>query len=71
MSPAAALRTGPAAAVLLGVDRTTGTLEAGKQADIVAVAGDPLADIHATEKVVFVMKGGKVYKDVRTSSSIH
>ena len=66
MSPAAALRTGPAAAVLLGVDRTTGTLEAGKQADIVAVAGDPLVDIRATEKVVFVMKGGKVERDARS-----
>jgi len=65
MSPAAALRTGPASAVLLGIERATGTLEAGKQPDVVAVAGDPLADVSATEKVVFVMKGGKVYKDKR------
>jgi imidazolonepropionase-like amidohydrolase len=65
LSPAAALRTGPASAELLGISRTTGTLEAGKQADVVAVAGDPLADITATERVVFVMKGGKVYKDAR------
>jgi imidazolonepropionase-like amidohydrolase len=63
MSPAAALRAGTSvAAALLGVDRTAGTLEAGKDADIVAVAGDPLADIRATEKVTFVMRGGKVLR---------
>ena len=39
-----------------------GTLEKGKDADIVAVPGDPLKDIHATEKVLFVMKGGSVFK---------
>jgi imidazolonepropionase-like amidohydrolase len=39
-----------------------GTLEPGKDADIVAVSGDPLADIHATEKVLFVMRGGKVLR---------
>jgi imidazolonepropionase-like amidohydrolase len=65
MSPAAALRTGPASAVLMGIARDTGTLEAGKQADVVAVPGDPLADVTATERVIFVMKGGKVYKDSR------
>jgi imidazolonepropionase-like amidohydrolase len=39
-----------------------GTLEPGRYADIVAVDGDPLADITVMEKVVFVMKGGEVYK---------
>jgi imidazolonepropionase-like amidohydrolase len=39
-----------------------GTIEAGKLADIVAVPGDPLADILVMEKVEFVMKGGVVYK---------
>jgi imidazolonepropionase-like amidohydrolase len=63
MSPAAALRTGPASALLLGIDRTTGTLEVGKQADVVAVPGDPLADVTATERVIFVMKGGRIYKN--------
>jgi imidazolonepropionase-like amidohydrolase len=63
MAPAAALRSaGPAAADLLGLAATIGTLEKGKEADIVAVPGDPLADIRATENVLFVMKGGKVFK---------
>jgi len=62
LSPAAALRTIPAAADLLGLSNQIGTLEKGKEADIVAVPGDPLKDIKVTEKVVFVMKGGKVYK---------
>ena len=65
MSAGAALLTGPAAAVLLGVDKITGTLEVGKQADIVAVPGDALADIKATERPVFVMKGGVVYRNER------
>jgi imidazolonepropionase-like amidohydrolase len=63
MSPAAALRSaGPAAADLLGLSAMIGTIEKGKEADIVAVPGDPLADIRATENVLFVMKGGKVFK---------
>jgi imidazolonepropionase-like amidohydrolase len=63
MAPAASLRAGTSvAAALLGVDRVAGTLEAGKEADIVAVPGDPLADIHATEHVTFVMRGGKVIR---------
>ena len=65
MSPAAALMSGPAAATLLGLDKVTGTLEAGKQADIVAVPGDVLADIRATEKPVFIMKGGQVFRNDR------
>lgn len=64
MTPAAALRAATSVdAALLGLEGTIGTLEAGKQADIVAVPGDPLADIKATEKVGFVMKGGKVYRN--------
>ena len=46
---------------LLGVADRTGTLAAGKFADIVAVAGNPLLDMHATEHPVFVMKEGTVY----------
>jgi imidazolonepropionase-like amidohydrolase len=51
------------AARLLGWDRNAGSLAAGKWADIVAVPGDPLADIKNIEKPpVFVMKNGVVYK---------
>jgi len=39
-----------------------GTVEVGKLADLVAVPGDPLADIKVTERVGFVMKGGVVYR---------
>ncbi len=63
MTPAAALRAGTQVdSVLLGLEKQIGTLEAGKAADVVAVPGNPLADIHATERVAFVMKGGTVYK---------
>jgi imidazolonepropionase-like amidohydrolase len=60
MTPAAALRTIPAAADLLGLGNLIGTLEAGREADIVAVPGDPLKDIRLTERVSFIMKGGKI-----------
>jgi imidazolonepropionase-like amidohydrolase len=63
MTPAAALRSaGPSAADLLGLGDRIGTLEKGKEADIVAVPGDPLADIRATEKVFFVMKAGRIVR---------
>jgi imidazolonepropionase-like amidohydrolase len=53
------------AAKFLGWDKNLGSLTPGKRADTVAVSGDPLTDIHATEKVVFVMKNGVVYKQGR------
>ena len=63
MSPAAALRSATAvAAQLLGVDDRLGTLAAGKTADVVAVPGNPLDDIRATEHVSFVMKDGVVVR---------
>jgi len=46
------------AATLLPLD--AGSIEAGKLADIVAIDGDPLKDVSAMERVVFVMKGGKM-----------
>ena len=62
MSPLDALRSATVnAADLLGVsDR--GLIAAGKLADLVAVPGDPLRDITATERVSWVMQGGKVIK---------
>ena len=50
------------AAELLGLSDKIGSLEAGKLADIVAVPGNPLKDIHKMEKVAFVMKAGVLYK---------
>jgi imidazolonepropionase-like amidohydrolase len=49
-------------AKLLGWDKNLGSLTPGKWADIVAVSGDPLNDIHNMEKVVFVMKNGVIYR---------
>jgi imidazolonepropionase-like amidohydrolase len=62
MTPAAALRTTANSAALLGLETSLGTLTAGKLADIVAVPGNPLTDITATERVSFVMKEGKIVK---------
>jgi imidazolonepropionase-like amidohydrolase len=50
-------------AELLGWTKDAGTIDAGKFADLVAVNGDPLADIGVMERVVFVMKGGEVVKN--------
>jgi imidazolonepropionase-like amidohydrolase len=49
------------AAELIGISDNAGTLEPGKWADIVAVEGDPVQDMHAMGKMRFVMKEGKVY----------
>jgi imidazolonepropionase-like amidohydrolase len=51
------------AADLLGWTDRVGTLEPGKFADIIAIDGDPLADVHVLENVRFVMKGGEVIKN--------
>ena len=50
------------AARLLGIDKQRGTLEEGLAADIIAVPGDPLADIDALRQVVFVMKNGRIIR---------
>ncbi|MDB5688196.1 MAG: amidohydrolase [Sphingomonas bacterium] len=47
-----------------GLKAVTGTIAPGMEADIIAVDGNPLTDITALRKVVFVMKGGTVYKNV-------
>jgi imidazolonepropionase-like amidohydrolase len=63
MTPAQALRSATAsAAELLGWSDQVGSIEPGKFADMVAVPGDPLADVSVLERVDFVMKGGTVYK---------
>jgi len=51
------------AATMFGKDNEVGTLEPGRYADIVAVKGDPLADITVMEHVAFVMQGGRIVKD--------
>ena len=68
MKPEDALRTVAASADLLGWGDRIGTLEPGKIADVVAVPGNPLDDIHVTEHVIFVMKEGAVYRNDRTGS---
>jgi imidazolonepropionase-like amidohydrolase len=63
MTPRQALRSATtSAAELLGWSDQVGSIESGKFADIVAVPGDPVADITLLEKVDFVMKGGQVYR---------
>ena len=49
-------------AELFGIAAEAGTLEPGKLADLVAVSGDPLADISALRDIDFVMKSGAVAK---------
>src|SRR5436853_1213242 len=51
------------AAELFGIAQKTGTLEKGKFADVIAMPGDPTADITATERVSFVMKEGKIIRN--------
>jgi len=64
MQPIDALRSGTSNdADLLGIAQAVGTLEKGKRADIVAMPGDPTADITATERVSFVMKDGKIIRN--------
>jgi imidazolonepropionase-like amidohydrolase len=65
MTPIEALRAATInGAELTGRSKDIGSIEPGKYADIVAVDGDPLADITVMEKIKFVMKGGEVWKAV-------
>lgn len=57
------------AAESLNLGREIGTIAPGFEADIIALDGDPLQDITAVRRVVFVMKGGKIYKNVVTTQS--
>jgi imidazolonepropionase-like amidohydrolase len=63
MAPMAAIRSATVdAATLLGRLDRIGTIEAGKDADIIAVHGDPTQNIRLLENVGFVMKHGRVHK---------
>lgn len=66
VEPMAALVSANAiGAEALGMADQIGTIGPGLEADIIALAGDPLKDITAVRRVVFVMKGGVVYKNIR------
>ena len=64
MTPMQAIRAATVnAAELMGWKDRVGSIEPGKLADLVAVSGDPLADVRQLEKIGFVMKGGVVVKN--------
>ncbi len=66
MAPIEAIRAATLnTARLFGIDDQTGAIKAGLDADLIAVPGDPLADISVLEDVYFVMKQGVVYSSVR------
>jgi imidazolonepropionase-like amidohydrolase len=68
MSPMDAIRSATSvAAGFLGIEDRLGTIEAGRLADIIAVEGDPLADIRRLQAVHFVMKEGVVYLSAGTA----
>ena len=50
-------------ATLMGMDDRIGSIDAGKLADLVAVRGNPLDDLHALQQIVFVMKDGAIVRD--------
>jgi imidazolonepropionase-like amidohydrolase len=64
MTPVQAIRAATTeAALLMGWQDRIGSVQAGKFADLVAVAGDPIADITELERVQFVMKDGHIFKN--------
>jgi imidazolonepropionase-like amidohydrolase len=68
MTPAQVIRAATIVnAQMMGWDTKIGSIEPGKFADLVAVCGDPLADITELERVKFVMKGGQVVRNDLTS----
>jgi imidazolonepropionase-like amidohydrolase len=62
LAPIRALKAGTSVAAELLEYPDLGVLAAGKAADVVAMTGDPIADIAATATVDFVMKGGRIYR---------
>jgi len=53
------------AARSMRLEKTIGTLAPGYEADIIALDGDPTSDINAVKRVAFVMRAGRVYKNIR------
>jgi imidazolonepropionase-like amidohydrolase len=69
MTPIEAIRAATLeAAILLGWPDKVGSLEKGHYADLIAVQGDPLADVRVLEHVQFVMQGGEVKRNDLTPS---
>jgi imidazolonepropionase-like amidohydrolase len=63
MTPMQAIQSATSSAAdLIGRSKEFGSIKPGKYADMIAVSGDPLTDIHLLEKIPFVMKDGTVYK---------
>jgi len=58
-------------AASLGLKDKIGAISPGMDADIIAMDGDPLRDVTAVRRVVFVMKGGKVYENLTPSAKGH
>jgi imidazolonepropionase-like amidohydrolase len=70
MSPARALQSGTVInAEVMGWQNEVGAIEKGKYADLIAVSGDPTADITQLQRVEVVMKGGKLIRDDRLPRS--
>jgi imidazolonepropionase-like amidohydrolase len=69
MTPMQAIQSATVnAADLLGWSDRIGSIEQGRFADIIAVSGDPVADVTVLERVGFVMKGGRVIKNTLTNN---
>ncbi len=63
MTPMAAIEAATrSAAEVLGIANEIGTLEVGKRADLIATKRNPLVDVMELQRVVFVMRGGAVYR---------
>jgi imidazolonepropionase-like amidohydrolase len=71
MSPMGAIQSATSkAAEILGMSGQIGVVAAGAYADIVAVPGDPLADVKELGRVFFVMKDGKVFRNEPTGAAV-